>query len=106
MTIAAQVRATMKAEYKKQPFAAASKIVKDAIRQHLHPEAPYYALSQPSALARASNQMRQGLMPQHLRYLESEMREDIIAKDFLIADSPLDLAIVSEDTLSLPHRSN
>lgn len=82
---AAKVRAEIRTESLKQPFAAARKLVEAAVRQYVDPQEPC-ALSQPAALVRAANRQRQKTRPHHPTSLDFEVNMEAIPDDFLRAD--------------------
>ena len=84
-TNAAKVRAMMKDASKTQSFAAASKIVNEAIRL-IDPDAPCDALAPLSALMRASNRLRQKTRPHHPKDLDFEFNDYAIPEDFFLAE--------------------
>ena len=83
---AAQVKATLKEASRQHQFDPASSLVKDAVRSHIHPEAPCEALPQPSSLKRTANRVRQNTRPHHPLDLEFQQKEDPLPDDFLLAD--------------------
>ena len=82
----ARIKAQLRQEGKACPYASGATLVKEAIQQHLPPDAPATSMPTVSALVRSTNFIRQTRRPTHPKDLEFEWVESAIPSNFIQKD--------------------
>ena len=80
-----KLKAAFKEKAQSDPFAAAPKLVDEAIDNHLNPTDPC-DLPNPKSLYRTANRVRQATRPKHPENLKFDLNLDAIPEDFVQAD--------------------
>ena len=80
------IKAQLKKEGKARPFASGSTLVKEALQQHLPPEAPTTSLPSMSALVRSTNYQRQNRRPKHPTDVNFQWVEEALPSGFVKED--------------------